>query len=91
MNGFLIRVLISSVLLLGHSVTASENNAMSLIKHLPSALRTALGRAETDIESMIEKLHRHLPKDRKEALLKIVIEITGETPEWYRKELEGKK
>ena len=37
MNGFLIRVLISSVLLLGHSVTASENNAMSLIKHLPSA------------------------------------------------------
>jgi hypothetical protein len=54
-------------------------------------LRTALGRAETDIESMIEKLHRHLPKDRKEALLKIVIEITGETPEWYRKELEGKK
>ena len=37
MNGFLIRVLISSVLLLGHSVTASENNAMSLIKQLPSA------------------------------------------------------
>ena len=36
MNGFLIRVLISSVLLLGHSVTASENNAMSLIKQLPS-------------------------------------------------------
>ena len=54
-------------------------------------LRTALGRAETDIESMIEKLHRHLPKDRKEALLKMVIEITGETPEWYRKEMEGKK
>ena len=37
MNGFLIRVLISSVLLLGHSVAASENNAMSLIKQLPSA------------------------------------------------------
>ena len=30
-------MLISSVLLLGYSVTASENNAMSLIKHLPSA------------------------------------------------------
>ena len=37
MNGFLIRVLISSVLLLGHSVAASENNAMSLIKQLPFA------------------------------------------------------
>ena len=37
MNGFLIRALISSVLLLGHSITASENNAMSLIKQLPSA------------------------------------------------------
>ena len=37
MNGFLIRVLISSVLLLGHSVAASENNAMSLINQLPFA------------------------------------------------------
>ena len=33
----------------------------------------------------------NLSPDRKEALLKMVIEITGETPEWYRKELEGKK
>ena len=32
-----------------------------------------------------------LSPDRKEALLKMVIEITGEMPEWYRKELEGKK
>ncbi len=32
-----------------------------------------------------------LSPERKEALLKMVIEITGETPEWYRKELEGKK
>ena len=33
----------------------------------------------------------NLSPERKEALLKMVIEITGETPEWYRKELEGKK
>ena len=37
MNGFLIRVLISSVLFLGHSGNASENNARSLINQLPSA------------------------------------------------------
>ena len=37
MNGFLIRVLISSVLFLGHSGNASENNAKSLINQLPSA------------------------------------------------------
>ena len=37
MNGFLIRVLISSALFLGHSGNASENNAKSLINQLPSA------------------------------------------------------
>ena len=52
-------------------------------------LRTALRRAETDIESMIEKLYRHFPQVRKEALLKMLIEVIGETPEWYKKELEN--
>ena len=230
MNGFLIRVLIPSVLLLGHSVTASENNAMSLIKHLPSAwaespvaftnvvhkacdaireienptnrlecakeyaesllnlnkfvrecdvqgywarlaaysnialliknidieshwiiasrFRMAMkkelkeidplgsstpmrffrkqGRSEEEYNALVKENERRrvalqyryyanqirgclrnlykpmfehslredcmkLSPDRKEALLKMVIEITGETPEWYRKELEGKK
>ena len=33
----------------------------------------------------------NLPHRRKVALMRMVIDAIGETPEWYRKELEGKK
>ena len=51
-------------------------------------LRTAVGRAVTDIESMIERLYVHSSPERKKALLKMVIDITGETPKWYKKEMD---
>jgi hypothetical protein len=33
----------------------------------------------------------NLTSERKKALMKMVIEITGETPKWYQKELSEKK
>lgn len=33
----------------------------------------------------------NLSPERKESLLKMIIEITGETPKWYQKELDEKK
>ena len=32
----------------------------------------------------------NLTPERKKVLMKMIIEITGETPEWYKKELDGK-
>ena len=58
--------------------------------HKDKKLRTALGRAITDMESMIERLYDCSSPERKKILLDKAIEITGETPKWCQKELDEK-
>lgn len=70
------------------SFTLDEQKAWKVSYRKDKKLRTALGRAMTDIESMVEKLYRRSSPQSKESLLKMIIDITGETPKWYREELE---
>lgn len=73
------------------SFTLEEQKAWKVSCRKDKKLRTALGRAITDIESMVEKLYRNSSSQSKESLLKMIIDITGETPKWYQKELSEKK
>jgi excinuclease UvrABC nuclease subunit len=70
---------------------AGQRNRLKCAEAYSDRIKECLNKlANSDSKSSLKADSVKLSSEQKESLLKIVVDITGETPKWYQKELDEK-